>query len=291
MNRRPLKKIESELATTLKREAKSVIKAGGLLVEAKEQLDGHGRWLLWLKDKFPFSIRTAQNYMSAHAFATKYATVAHLRLTVGALYALADADRKGNTEAVETTLDEAKTQWVDDSRVWEIISALELRRIEEALGAEPSSDADAASDEAPPDEDEASDGAQPPDEAGDEARDEAPELEPEPADNRPPPTPPPSLNQRQAAQLGPFEVSVKVILGLVTKPAQEFLTSSIPNCDLENAADFLRQIVTERSKAAGERPPPPAPTYDLMSVLEREELKAAGDGQGGDAVQMEEAKS
>ena len=86
MNRRPLKKIAGEIATALKREAKNVVEIGRLLAEAKEQLDEHGQWLPWLSDNFSLSIRTAQRYLAAGAFASKYDTVSHLSLTVSGLY-------------------------------------------------------------------------------------------------------------------------------------------------------------------------------------------------------------
>jgi hypothetical protein len=157
VNHRPLKKIAAEIATILKRQAKDVIEIGRLLTEAREQLDEHAQWLLWLTDNFSLSIRTAQRYLTAHAFASKYDTVSHLSLTVSGLYALIEADRAGRSEAVEAALSEAKVQWVDDDRVREIVAALRPPPPEEP----PS---DEASDEAPP-PDAAKDGAQPPDEA------------------------------------------------------------------------------------------------------------------------------
>jgi hypothetical protein len=124
VNRRPLKKIASEIATALKREAKSVIEIGGLLAEAKEQLDEYGRWLPWLSENFALSTRTAQRYLAAHAFAAKYDTVSHLPLTVSGLYALIEADRAGHSEAVEAALSEAKVGWIEDDRVWGIVASL-----------------------------------------------------------------------------------------------------------------------------------------------------------------------
>ena len=90
VNHRPLKKIEAELATALECEVKYVIKAtgqliktGGLLAEAKEQLDEHGAWLPWLKDNFPRTPRTAQNYMAVYALMVEFKceTVSHLNLS------------------------------------------------------------------------------------------------------------------------------------------------------------------------------------------------------------------
>ena len=282
MNRRPLKKIEAELATALKCEAKYVIKAsgqlikaGGLLAEAKEQLTEHGEWLPWLKDNFPRTPRTAQNYVAVYALMVKFKceTVSHLNLPANALYALVEADRNGHFEAVQSALDEAKTQWVDADRVYAIGAALAQQKLNEAIKAagtgDPPSDA-----EPPPDEvgdgarDEETEPAPEPEPEPDaEGCDEAPEPEPDPDDDRPPPTPPPALNPRQAAQLNKFEAAARELLGLMAKPAREFLATAISDFDLETAANFLEQVAREKKK-----------------------LKAADSNQGG-VIQMEEVKS
>jgi Protein of unknown function (DUF3102) len=106
MNARPLATIEAALEASFKRETKNIVEIGGLLTEAKEQLDSHGQWLPWLKAKFPHAIRTAQNYMAAHRLAAKYATVAHLNLAPSALYALAQYDHDNKTEVVTVALRE-----------------------------------------------------------------------------------------------------------------------------------------------------------------------------------------
>ena len=251
MNRRPLKTIAADIATALRHEVRGVVEIGRLLDEAKEQLDEHGRWLPWLRDNFPCSVRTAQNYMAASALAAKYATVAHLRLTVQGLYALVEADRDGNAEAVKAALSEAKDKWVDDDRVREIIASLR------PLPEEPSSAE--GGDEAPPPE-AAKDAAQPSDEAGDETPepdaeggDDRPKGEPEPTpdDDRPPPTPSPSLTPKQAAQLSKFEAAAKELLGLAARSAREFLTTAISDFDLKTAAEFLQQVAREKEKLNG----------------------------------------
>ncbi len=137
MNRRSLKTIASEIAVALKCEVENVIEVGRLLTEAKEQFTTHGQWLPWLRDNFSLSIRTAQKYMAAGAFADEYELDLHLRVSVSALYALVDADRDGNVQAVEAALCEAKAKWVDDDRVREIIAA--LQRPDEAGDEEPPS--------------------------------------------------------------------------------------------------------------------------------------------------------
>jgi Protein of unknown function (DUF3102) len=65
--RPPAAKIEAALEASFKRESRNFIEIGGLLNEAKEQLDSHGKWLPWLKARFPHAVRTAQNYMAAHS--------------------------------------------------------------------------------------------------------------------------------------------------------------------------------------------------------------------------------
>ncbi|MFZ0602775.1 MAG: DUF3102 domain-containing protein [Roseiarcus sp.] len=260
MNRRPLKKIEAELATVVKRQAKDAVEIGGLLAEAKEQLD-HGEWLPWLQGKFSLSIRTAQHYMAAHAFAGKYETFRKCLITVRGLYALVDADRNGHFEAVEVALAEAKTQWVDADRVYAIGAALAQQKLDEAIKA--AGTEDPPSDEEPPSDEVGGGGAR------DEETQPAPEPEPEPEpdDDRPPPTPPPALNPRQAAQLSKFETAAKELLGLAARSAREFLATAISDFDLETAANFLEQVAREKKK-----------------------LKAADSDQGG-VIQMEEAKS
>jgi hypothetical protein len=220
MNHRPLKTIAAEIATALKREVKDVIEIGGLLAEAKEQLDAHGHWLPWVKEHFPRSIRSAQNYMTAHAFAAKYATVAHLRLAVGGLYALAEADRAGNSEAVEAALAEARDKWVDEDRVRAIIAELAAPKAGDEAELPPSQEGG----------------------AGDDADEQD--------DDQPFPEPPPSPTPRQAAQLQQFEGAAKALLSLKAKPAQEFLAAAISGFDLETIANLLQRVALEKLKVA-----------------------------------------
>ena len=79
----------AELESMLQKSMARAVTIGGLLTEAKE-LAGHGNWGKWIKDNFPFSERTAQNYMRVFANypeLTKSATVADLtyREAVGLL--------------------------------------------------------------------------------------------------------------------------------------------------------------------------------------------------------------
>jgi hypothetical protein len=234
VNRRPLITIAAEIATSLKREVGDVVKTGGLLAEAKEQLD-HGDWLPWLEKNFPPSARSAQRYMAAAEFAAKYDSVAHLHLEVSALFALLEADQDGHFAAVQAALEEAKVTWVSAGRVWSIVA--DLRRAE---GPDESGDDDARpSDESGEEQLPASDGdGGSPKEGG----------APPPDDDRPPPAPPPSLTLRQAAQLQRFESAAKDLLGLAAKPAREFLATAISDFNLETLANFLQQVAREKLK-------------------------------------------
>jgi hypothetical protein len=182
VNRRPLKKIAAEIATILKRETESVLEIGGLLTEAQDQLGENEQWLLWLRDNFSLSIRTAQRYLAAHALACKYDSVSHVSLTVSGLYALVEADRAGHSEAVVEALSEAKVKRIDDDRVWEIVASLRPPPPEPPPSDEDDdedSSPDEAGDEAPSSDEASGEGPRPDDEGSDEAPAE------EPDDDRP----------------------------------------------------------------------------------------------------------
>jgi Protein of unknown function (DUF3102) len=237
VNARPLARIEADLAAAFQRESRGAIEIGGLLIEAKEQLDAHGQWLPWLKDKFPHAIRTAQNYMAAHRLAGEYATVAHLKLSTGGLYALVAADNAGDVSVIDKVLQEAKTKWVDADRVREI--AEELRPPPDPLppstGEDPAEKPDADADDANDDDDDDDDGD-----------DETP-----PDDERPPP-PSPGLNPKQARLVRDFDDAVAAFKNLVTRRAADFAPAATPTFDLEMIGNFLLQVARERSRASSE---------------------------------------
>lgn len=57
-------------------------RAGELLIEAKDRVE-HGQWLPWLKDNFPFTTVTAQNYMR---IAREWPQIVAIANTKGVLY-------------------------------------------------------------------------------------------------------------------------------------------------------------------------------------------------------------
>jgi hypothetical protein len=125
-NPRTLEQIANDIRARTESVA-DAIAIGGLLLEAQERVD-HGGWLLWLDREFDFSARTAQNYMSSHEFAAKYATVAQLGLTCSALYALSSGDYSdGEVNAVLTV---AADERVNRGRLQEIIDGLKIEEAE-----------------------------------------------------------------------------------------------------------------------------------------------------------------
>jgi hypothetical protein len=114
---RALNLIEKDLQSALRTDTKNVLRIGALLLEAKAQVK-HGEWLPWLEAQTGFSERTAQNYMAAARFATKYATVADLKLRPSALYHLAANEIEAKVR--KAIFAEAKEKWLDLEAVYEI---------------------------------------------------------------------------------------------------------------------------------------------------------------------------
>jgi Protein of unknown function (DUF3102) len=65
---RPLDAVATEIRAMKAETIGDIIAVGGLLREAKAQLE-HGQWLPWLQRELGYSPRTAQNYLRAHKFA------------------------------------------------------------------------------------------------------------------------------------------------------------------------------------------------------------------------------
>ena len=78
MNRRSLKTIEAEIATVAKREVKDAVEIGGLLAEAKEQLDDMGSGCHGSKAIFRSQSEPLKTTWRPIAFAGKYETVSHM---------------------------------------------------------------------------------------------------------------------------------------------------------------------------------------------------------------------
>jgi len=91
--------VKGELHVALKRETTDILAIGGLLAEAREKLP-HGAWLPWLNKEFSMSKRSAQNYVKAVDYVTKYATVAHLNLSPSALFLISRYEQPEIADAV-----------------------------------------------------------------------------------------------------------------------------------------------------------------------------------------------
>jgi hypothetical protein len=128
---RELSAIVNDLKTELRAESESILNAGRLLIEAKEQIK-HGEWLRWLEREFDLSDRTAQNYMRAARFWLKYATVSDLvvlwgaaeNLSPSALYTISEEMPLYTPEAIAAILKEAEGKRIDEDRAWEIADSL-----------------------------------------------------------------------------------------------------------------------------------------------------------------------
>jgi hypothetical protein len=226
-----------------------IIAIGGLLREAKCQLR-HGKFLPWLAAEFDFSERTAQNYMRAHKFATKNATVADLQLTPTALYALAEGyfsmdsseyAAKVTADEVALVLKEAAEQRVTRERVEGIIFDERERKDAATRGFDSVADADAADAAA-----DAVDAARRAKEEEEAARAEAAAIldagselpSPEPTAEQPTP--------REQANLTTFEEAIKALRSVMTKPASEFKPTYISAADLQTIAGFLQQVAAAK---------------------------------------------
>ena len=135
---RTLDVIADDLHLALKRETADILAIGGLLAEAKERVP-HGAWLPWLKKEFSMSERSAQNYMKAADFVTKYAVVADLKLSPSALFLLSRYDRHEVTDAVikaakEKRLGCDEAQEIIDKTLAELDVANETKSEESATG-------------------------------------------------------------------------------------------------------------------------------------------------------------
>jgi Protein of unknown function (DUF3102) len=122
MTHRPLEVIAAEIRASKAETIVDIIAMGGLLLEAKDQLD-HGQWLPWLQlQQFGYSARTAQNYIRAHKFAGQHKNVADIKLTPTALYRLVDTSRRHRgrliytPEAIVAILAAAKDKRVGPAR-------------------------------------------------------------------------------------------------------------------------------------------------------------------------------
>jgi Protein of unknown function (DUF3102) len=225
-----------------------IIAIGGLLLEAKLQFR-HGGFLPWVESEFDFSIRTAQNYMRAHKFATKNATVADLQLTPSALYALAEGQRYFSEETsrcrcVEYTADEialvlkeAAEQRVTGDRAVEIIEADRLRK------------ADAAKTEAAEQEPKDSEAQQQEAEAAAAQAAEA-EATLDAGSELPPPEPSESqASPLDKAILTTFEEAIASLRSVMTKHASDFRSSYFTAAQLQTIAGFLQQVAVAKGAA------------------------------------------
>jgi hypothetical protein len=220
---RPLAVIANEIRARQAETIDDIIAIGGLLFEAKDQLD-HGQWLPWVQQEFGYSARTAQNYMRAHKFAGKYENVVDLKLASTALYRLADTGRRRRSslytaEAIVAILAEAKDKRVGPTRADEIARS---RRHE--------SDAKLAYEDA-------------------SAPGQRPGSGPAPAPIPPTPRLQPAPLPRDASVCEKFAAALVELEILVNKPCGKFV-GLIAADRLEMVANFLKQVAATSRRPA-----------------------------------------
>jgi hypothetical protein len=217
--RRDMEVIVTELQAALKRETADIIAIGGLLLEARDQLE-HGAWLVWLGENFERDPRTAENYMNAARLSNKFKfeTISNLKLRPTALYLLGRAlehDPYGlyPRKTINAILKAAETEPITAERAEEI--AVSLR---------------------------------PPPKPAIEEAEAAPEVEKtaqEEADDilaGPPPELPPAAPTVHDVTLPPFEQAVGTLVHLQTKQLGSFVATTHEPKKLRDVSRFLQEV-------------------------------------------------
>jgi hypothetical protein len=229
---RNLSEIKADLRTALKSQTANGVVIGGLLREAKRGLK-HGEWGMWLRANFALSERSAQHYMAASEFASKYERIADFKLRLTGICALTKYDQK----TIAAVLKVARTKWLCREGVDRV--AAEFRQSENArLEAEErkaQKRAEEPMDTITAEQDEAQAGAKP----------ESGTILDAPSELAPPPPPP--FDERLTSK---FSQAVTMLKGMMTKPAVRFVSADYSAADLELVANFLNQIAAAKMSAA-----------------------------------------
>ena len=240
---RELSAIEADLTRVQKRTIADIIETGRLLIEARQHVGGHGKWLPWLKS-MAISDSTARRHMGAAEFAENRHVTILENLSATALYYLAamNAEDKDDRAVIEAALREAETSRVNQERILDIEEELEVNK----------SDGDGEADDTEGDDEGVGGGDEAPSEAN-PAREKAEAILDGPSPDLPPTEGPPSGGQPAfPAQLSDFDSAVSDLLRLSTKPAKKF-------SDTTHSANNLRKVAEFVAHIAGLREEDPAP--------------------------------
>jgi hypothetical protein len=232
--RRDIEVIASELQIALKRETADIIAIGDLLLEAQEQLE-HGEWLPWLKLNFGSSTRSAQNYMNAARFASKYATVAHLKLRPTALYLLGAYLEFISLDEIKAIFKVAETEWVNAERADGIINSFHEEHTDEEQE-RTDEEQERAEKERLLRETEAR--------AARSAQSEADDI----LDGPPPELPPPPEPTPIDLTLQEFDKAVATLFRLSTKPLKGFAATTHDAGVLNTVAGFMLEVASHPKK-------------------------------------------
>ncbi|MBV9978216.1 MAG: hypothetical protein JO105_22755 [Hyphomicrobiales bacterium] len=236
---RALSDIEADLDHVQKRTIADILETGRLLVEARQHIGGHGKWLIWLKS-MAISHSTSIRHIRAAEFAENRHVATLENLSATALYYLSEMDAEDDKALIEAVLREADTRRVNRERIFEIQEELEAAKTDDDGGTDDTEDSDEGvegdNDDDPPSE-------------TDPAREEADAI----LDGKPPDLPPtegaPSTGETAfPQQLSDFDNAVADLLRLSTKPARKFYDTTHPANDLQKVADFVAQIARPRGE-------------------------------------------
>jgi hypothetical protein len=232
-----MKRTLAQIASSIRKRSQSladILAIGADLTEAKalmRKLQGHGDWLGWLDREVDFSLRSAENYMAAHRFASRNAAVAKSKLTPSALYWLSTAELPVNV--VAKILRRARDYRITESDALAIareMMASEIVTRAEKVAAEAKREA--------------------------EEREEAATILEEPPPDLPPqkaaPSEPlPTLMASADELLSDFDLAVNILKRASAKPSDRFQGMLCSPADLRAAAEFLNYLAdTFATKAA-----------------------------------------
>ena len=227
--RRNLAVITGELQTAMEVGNSNIITIGGLLIEAREQVE-HGGWIDWLYENFDSSVSTAENYMNAARLAAAFPTVGNLKLRPSVLYLLGGAKSPiFDSNAIEAILQEAETNWVSSTRAWDIAYSLQPKP-------EPPTEAEIAALEAK------SKAHREEIEAEIAARQKEWEETLSILDGPPPELPAAPEATVHDTILPPFDQAIKTLGALKTKPLDKFIGTTHTPFDIRGVRDFLDDV-------------------------------------------------
>jgi hypothetical protein len=218
-----LDRLATKLRIALRRETKSILEIGEILVEIRDKHLQHGEWQRWLAEHFDLSYYTAR-YVSAVEYVErngKSGTVQHFEnLAPSVLYRLAEGRYSAEEEsAILAAIHQGR---VDYTRAGEICDALVPEDDEKPYTSFEEIEAAAAAKTA--------------------AAEEAEDAEIAAILDGASPLPPPEVSASPDVMLAAFDRAITTLMQVMTKPAAQFAGTVHAANDLQNVEDFIRTV-------------------------------------------------